>query len=108
LRFGDSSIPHYIYYVMIERVKEMRNEIQLTSVVGTMLKVIDGDRTHRLKVLSETPTGRYRINKTIMGISPETGLPIEIDYARTINHRTMIKEQIQLQRCGGVAVIEKI
>ena len=41
---------------MIERVKEMKNEIQLTSEVGTMLKVIDGERTHRLKVLHETPT----------------------------------------------------
>ena len=57
---------------MIERVKEMKNEIQLTSEVGTMLKVI------------------------------------EIDYVRTINHRTMIDEQIRLQRHGGVGVIEKI
>ena len=73
-----------------------------------MLKVVDGERTHRLKVLHETPTGRYRIAQTIMGISPETGLPIEIDYVRTINHRTMIDEQIRLQRHGGVGVIEKI
>ena len=93
---------------MIERVKEMKNEIQLTSEVGTMLKVIDGERTHRLKVLAETPTGRYRIAQTIMGISPETGLPIEIDYVRTITHRTMIDEQIRLQRNGQMAVIETI
>ena len=93
---------------MIERVKEMKNEIQLTSEVGTMLKVVDGERTHRLKVLHETPTGRYRIAQTIMGISTETGLPIEIDYVRTINHRTMIEEQIRLQRYGGVGVIETI
>ena len=86
----------------------MKNEIQLTSEVGTMLKVIDGERTHRLKVLHETPTGRYRIAQTIMGISPETGLPIEIDYVRTINHRTMIDEQVRLQRYGGVGMIEKI
>ena len=50
----------------------------------------------------------YSFLPTIMGISPETGLPIEIDYVRTINHRTMIDEQIRLQRHGGVGVIEKI
>lgn len=93
---------------MIERVKEMKNEIQLTREVGTMLKVIDGERTHRLKVLAETPTGRYRIVKTIQGINPETLLPIEIDYVQTITHRKMIEEQIQLQRNGQMAVIETI